>query len=229
MLSTNNGANSDISLWGGNAGRYPREMKKLTIEQLKVARIKALENAQDLICEVQLLYDNRRWPRVVFLCQIAGEELGKHFELTAAVLEMIADGNLNWRKFWKRITSHHDKLKLITHMEDILLYQPFPENYFDQLNRQVHDLEQYKQMSLYSDVTCDTPYLPSEIVTEEVASNALKWVTSRLKIVSELERRYQETQALDTIRKEDIERIQQQFGLTEFFAKRRCKKNLQVG
>ncbi len=89
-------------------------MKKLSVEQVKIAREKALRNAKDLIKDAELLYENARWPRVVFLCQIAGEEIGKHILLSSLTIRLIAGDEINWKRVWKRLTSHREKLEMVT-------------------------------------------------------------------------------------------------------------------
>jgi AbiV family abortive infection protein len=78
------------------------------LEFLKVLSIKSFENAKELIGEAQLLYDNSKYARALFIAQIAGEELGKHIICTGAIVNFMV-GKFDIKRFTKRFYSHKEK------------------------------------------------------------------------------------------------------------------------
>ena len=197
-------------------------MKKLSVEQVKIAREKALRNAKDLIKDAELLYENARWPRVVFLCQIAGEEIGKHILLSSLTIRLIAGDEINWKRVWKRLTSHREKLEMVTYLEDVFLEQPFTDTlneYFSELKDEVQQLETFKQKSLYCDFTQEIPHCPTDIIKEEYAQNAIKWAKGRSDLFSKIEEGLKDVNVLDKISKKDIEKFRQSMEIEHLFNK----------
>lgn len=191
-------------------------MKKLNLEQIKDARVKTLQNAKDLIDDADILYKTNQSPRIIFLCQIAGEELGKYFILSNSALELIYKGSLNWNRFWKQLTSHKFKLKTITLMEDILLNRDPSKEYVPELQEQVRILEEGKQKSLYSDFTFGMCHHPREVVSKEMIEHCLKWAHGRLNLISNHEKIINDMGTLDKITKEDLEQISTKYNLKRF-------------
>ncbi|MBO1002790.1 AbiV family abortive infection protein [Pseudogracilibacillus auburnensis] len=82
-------------------------MKPLTFAKLEQAYIKTYENAKELLEEVRILYDNKRYARAYYLAQIAKlpiifqEATRSHFKESHA-----------WKQFYKRLRSHIDKNSL---------------------------------------------------------------------------------------------------------------------
>ena len=175
-----------------------------TLADIKEARLKALANARELVRDAEILFANERFPRTIFLCQIAGEEMGKYFDLLSAAIDMVVDGDLDWPKFWKWFKSHHEKLKMITFFEDILLDQPCPDGYRDSVLTQVRNLEKGKQWALYADFIEGVPHHPAELFTREMAANCLKWAQGRLRLVTEFEQETSVAANLEQITREDI-------------------------
>lgn len=195
-------------------------MKQLSIAQLKTARQKALKNAEDLVKDAEVLFEFASYPRVLFLSHIAGEEIGKYIILTSTFVMLVAGKTINWRKFWKRITSHKVKLELITYMEDIYLDQPFPDSlkeYFKDLRKQVKDLDRFKQKSLYCDFTEEIPHCPSDLIGKNFAKNALVWAKGRLGLFTGIEKEIQKVKILDKITEKSIQEFVKKHGFEKFF------------
>jgi AbiV family abortive infection protein len=200
-------------------------MRTLTLDQAKSARRKALQNARELVEEAELLLDHKRWARALFLCQIAGEEIGKYILLNSVVVCMIAGDVINWTRLWKRLTSHQEKLELVTFVEDMFLERPLPdqsEKYKEELEAEVRVLEQGKQKSLYCDFTGEMPHLPSEVIGEDMARNALKWAKGRIQMFSQMEEEWEKAGILEKISKADIVRFRDKFHLTRLFQRGGC-------
>lgn len=96
-------------------------MQQLSIDQIKKSRVKALQNAGELIHDAEILFKEERWPRVLFLCQISGEEIGKYIMLSSIFVKKISEVEINWKRVWQRLNSHTEKYELATYMEDIFL------------------------------------------------------------------------------------------------------------
>ena len=197
-------------------------MRKLTLEQIESARKKAIQNAAELLEDARLLFKNERWPRVLFLSQIAGEEIGKHILLSSLTVHALAGDKINWKRAWKRLTSHREKLEMITYMEDVFLEQPFPDDikeYFNGLKKESQLLESFKQKSLYCDITEKIPHCPSEIITKKFAEDALKWAEGRYGLFSKIENELSEAGVTKKITKEDIAQFRKKMGIEKLFDK----------
>lgn len=183
-------------------------MKKLTLKQLKGARLKTLRNAEDLIKEAEILYKNGRFPRIIFLCQIAGEEIGKYFIIGSFIVDFIHKGDINWKKFWKRFLSHHEKLETLAFLENILLGMEPPKKYGEYLKKMHQEiclLEQLKQKSIYTDFTNEKFYYPAEVITKKMASDCLRWAHGRLKLIKAFEKELGLDNIINKIKRKDIE------------------------
>jgi AbiV family abortive infection protein len=199
-------------------------MKALTFDQIAEGRRAALANAKELIQEAALLHDHGHWARVVFLCQIAGEELGKIFLFTAIHMQMVTEpDSVKWNKVWKQLTSHKAKLKLMNHMEDLLVsHREIPEDYLTVLDGEVSVLDIGKQKALYSDMTEGSFYVPSQLFNEEIATNALKWARGRLEFLTSYESMIEIS--LKSATKELIEKAAEKIGATKLLERLRRKR-----
>jgi AbiV family abortive infection protein len=161
----------------------------LSIDQLKVGRLKALQNADELLNEAFILFDNRCWARVVFLSQIVAEEIGKYIMVTSALADTIVNSeSFSWRKFWHRYLSHTAKSQNTQVFEDFVLtdIDSYPA-YFKKIRGIVSGLEKGRQISLYSDYIENNFYSPSELFTEKMATDALARARGRMRLISEFE------------------------------------------
>jgi AbiV family abortive infection protein len=155
---------------------------KVTREELIALCKKSLANAEALIQEAELLHQNERWARAVFLCHTAGEEFGKCIECLSAAMDH-ARGVLNWNRFWKRFFSHREKTKVIDFFESFILTEGDLTEDLKELNEKANILTQGRSATLYSGVFSDgTVFAPAELFTEQIATNALKWAKGRLRL-----------------------------------------------
>jgi len=161
----------------------------LSIDQLKSGRLKALQNAKELLKEASILFDNACWARAAFLSQIVTEELGKYLILTSALIEVIVKPkSFSWKKFWRRYLSHKEKSKLISVFEDIALnnIEDFSE-YFKELPTISSSLEWGRKKSLYSDYVKNAFYSPTELFTENIATDSLNRAKECMRLIKEFE------------------------------------------
>jgi AbiV family abortive infection protein len=166
----------------------------------------ALENARDLVKDAQTLAAAQRWPRVLFLSQIAGEELGKVVMCVSAAVEA-AHGSFDRKKFQRRYRHHLSKLKNIMGVENLFLSDEF-EREMAELNEAANDYETGKMLSLYSgqfagdDKHDATVLLPRETIPEKMARDALGMAEGRLKLIEETSGRW--LSSLGELSPEDI-------------------------
>src|SRR5262249_43962718 len=141
------------------------ERGALTVTQF-VEGLKAIhQNVSDFVTDAELLFTHRRWARVIFCCQIAGEEVGKYFQLARAYSDVLVDaGNVNWQRFWRRYRSHREKTKTIGAIEDMILTDAEPtREYFAELSSAASELDHGKQLAIYVDLIEGHFRCPSEL------------------------------------------------------------------
>jgi AbiV family abortive infection protein len=180
-------------------------MKTYTLEQLNSARIKSLENAEQLLKDAELCFLNKRWSTSFFLSQISGEEVGKYLLVINTIVQIKTDQKINWERFNKRFTSHSEKQQLASQIEDLLLGQSLPENvlkYFENIKVQSKQLDKLKQLSLYCDFLSDFCIAPSDVITEKTANDALHWAKGRYQLFYENENEFLKTGITDKLDKE---------------------------
>jgi len=175
-----------------------------------------------LIQDAEILFKEERWPRVLFLCQISGEEIGKYIMLSSIFIKQISELEIDWKRIWKRLTSHTEKYELVTYMEDVFLEKNVftdMKKYHDKLKDESRSLDKFKQKSLYCDFTEEIPHCPSDIVGKEIAENALKWAKNRFNLFNNMEKSLQKVKVADKITKELIEQAKKDLGVENLYNK----------
>lgn len=186
--------------------RYKGELSR---EQLITARNKIVENAKNLLCEAQLLYNNQRYSRTYFLLCICNEELGKSVIITSAIVELVK-GSINWKRFWRHLRNHKDKTGTIEHMENIFISSD--ENFTDPNNIQkiLPHLEEIKMASLYSDMFQNDFFDPDEIIPCELVESFLKLTSNRIESMAQA---MPSDDTLKSFTKKDFFQFQEMLGL----------------
>lgn len=151
-------------------------MREPSLKRLLEGRIKAFQNATDLIRDAEILYSKKRWARCVFLSSIALEEFGKYLMIIGAIGDVLRD-KINWKRFWKRFRQHLEKTGNVLTFDVFL--GPFisGEDTLSKVQRtfqEAGELEEKKMRSLYLDFNSGKFVLPMEIVDEKAAKVALK-------------------------------------------------------
>ncbi len=151
-------------------------MRELSLEQLIHGRLKALQNAIDLINDAECLFKQGRWARSAFLSQIAIEELGKYLMIMGAIGNLIA-GQIDWGKFWKRFVSHREKTGNIFFLDAAL--SPSQEDKeilrdFEEADTDTTEFLREKLASLYVDFQGDRFILPMDVVDEKTARKGIE-------------------------------------------------------
>ncbi len=83
-------------------------MRRLSDKQLAELAFAALANARRLYDDALLLREAGRAPSAFVLLGLAADELGKHMLVFAFPTR--GNSNEQWRKFWRRMNSHEEKL-----------------------------------------------------------------------------------------------------------------------
>jgi AbiV family abortive infection protein len=155
---------------------WEKKLRKLSLEQLTHGRLKALQNAIDLINDAECLYKEGRWARSAFLSQIAIEELGKYLMIMGAIGNLIA-GQIEWSKFWKRFVSHREKAGNIFLFDAALSPSQEDEKIlrdFEKADTHTTEFQKQKLSSLYVDFQGDRFVLPMDVVDEKTAKKAIE-------------------------------------------------------
>ena len=195
--------------------KLERYKSALTREQLITALDKAIQNAQNLFSEAQILYNNERFSRTYFLLCICNEELGKYIMITSAIVELVNE-NIDWKKFWLRLRNHKDKTGTIEHVENIFISNDINFTNPNDIQKILPQLEEFKMASLYSDMFQNNFYEPDEIIPRHVVDSYLKLTSSRIAFISSI---IKSRDILKSITKEDVSEFSSKFR-TEAFKER---------
>lgn len=180
----------------------------LSLEQVADGRLKALENAEELVAEARCLYRKRRWARALFLSQIAVEEAGKYFYLFSSCVSIIK-GSISWARFWKAVRSHSDKTTLFLMMEDLLRSQQSePPRTIKTLKGDARILERGKMWALYSDFEQKEFFAPYEVIPRWLAKHALRLAWKRVRLAKVFEFSRDWSTAIRTMTRSDVEKVE---------------------
>ncbi len=181
--------------------------KQLTRDQLNQARLKALRNTKELLQDAKLLVISKRWPRVVFLCRTAEEEMGKYWFLVGATIVSIA-GKIDWKGFWRTFRNHRDKTLGILHLElwgfkGTQLIRELLE-----IEKRAKALERIRTSALYSDFSTKVFVSPDEVIGEDLAARVLKAAMDRFELIKLIEEKALRSGAvLSSLTKEAVEEL----------------------
>lgn len=188
-------------------------MRELSPNTLYTARKKALQNALSLYEDACLLFENNRWPRSFFLCQIATEELGKYGVIATSSMWAV-HGSLDWNHFRKRFTNHRDKTMHLLLFENLYLEKPSEVVFEDYIikrdldKREANLQEEAKLGSLYCDIHENGAVtIPEDLITKEICEMSLTLLRNRINLVSAFENEIACKIDINKLRKEDVTKI----------------------
>ncbi|MCC7293486.1 MAG: AbiV family abortive infection protein [Phycisphaerales bacterium] len=153
-----------------------------TIEQLRDGSKKALRNASHLVNEAELLYANKAFARLRFLCSIAIEECGKYLMLISAIVQA-ARGGFCAKKFWKRFKNHKEKSGNVFLFNECLVPFATASDLWERAKRSAlstDHAEKDKLGALYVDWSNGSFVLPEEMVYPSMALSDLQGAKSVL-------------------------------------------------
>lgn len=152
--------------------------KTKLLNLLRQLAIKSLENAEELLNESKLLYENDKFERAFFLTIIGVEEIGKHIICASGFVNSLKD-QFDFKRFSKRFKNHLEKHYVINLFEELRF---FDEENFKELKfkSDTFSLDKLKMNSLYTDYWMDYAFKPSEITYQQVANESIKLLVNRL-------------------------------------------------
>ncbi len=151
------------------------------------AQLLCLENAEGLVEDAKVLYNNGRFPRALAMCVLSFEEMGKIVQLTGALVNKTPN---EWERFWKRFRDHKSKRKIVASIEADMWGLTDDERRDEQQTEEF--VERMKLLCLYVDfVNGKKVYTPmgsfgTEI--EKIASNAIRFAEGRLGMFAQIVR-----------------------------------------
>lgn len=155
-------------------------MKKWTVEEIENARKLILKNAQELLSESELLFENKHFARSFTLSHLSKEELSKLPMLVKAGTNIVLGEKNNWVKLHKRMRSHSEKL----------MGYSFSRFIFGDEEELVNtkELNKLKNCSLYCGIKDGRFVKPSEIITEEIAAESISTTIKYLEFFEQVEK-----------------------------------------
>lgn len=144
-------------------------MNNLKIEQLQEAYDKIYYNAQELIKDSKLLFDNNRIPRAFTLSHLAIEELAKLPMVYHTATCVFYKQPVDWKTFRKRFQSHEEKLKSATLLINMVMQRDIDKKVLDELLQFVKVANDLKNHSLYTSFVENKFLQPSESVSKQSA------------------------------------------------------------
>lgn len=127
----------------------------ITLDSLAYAEIKTIQNANELVEEAKLLFENKKYSRTWALSHLAIEEISKTVVFLFAGVTICNGIELKWKELDRFLRSHQSKLKTY-----FMLNEEF--NDFSGMIDNVNALNKLKNRSFYVDLIDDKMYKPSD-------------------------------------------------------------------
>lgn len=163
-------------------------MSKFSIKEIEKIRIKFLDNARELLEEVDLLFENKKFARAYSLAHLACEELAKIIMISRVAYEVMRDKNIDWKRVNRRLRNHKEKIKDILALD--FLYSSKTKNDEDVKNfykdiKMTKYYNDFKNYSLYTSLIGDKFYKPSELFHHEFVKEYIKLAHNRFNVIEE--------------------------------------------
>ncbi|MBQ4867471.1 AbiV family abortive infection protein [Priestia megaterium] len=162
-------------------------MTALSFGKLEEAYIFAYENAEELLQESRLLYENKRYARSYTLAQFAHEELAKLPIIYQEATRSFFKESHDWKEFHKRLRSHESKNKLNFVLQQTMLNMA-GSNLLDLEPYKIKDnlafINHMKNVSIYSDIKNNKYTKPSNEIKKSLAKAHLEVVEEMFKTTS---------------------------------------------
>ena len=174
-------------------------MKNLTVDTIIEGMIKITLNAQSLVEEAEILYENKYYARTYTLSHIAREEISKLYMLYKVGIEIIAGKKFDHKKLEKRLRNHKSKIQFFSMPITITGTN---SSYTKNMNKRKND-------SLYVGYEEETFRSPSENITEYISKRTLDLATQTIIKLTNI---YKLIQTLDEWNKAPKEEFNKVFG-----------------
>ncbi len=160
--------------------------RSLTLPQAGRLAAAALDNAQALIDEAELLLAADRHPRALVLAVLAGEEFGKAITC-ASVFSLSPDDAPGWQQFWDQWRRHDWKLeRALGELADMMVFRTSEtdveavdalwERLWAEVPEGARNWNQWKQGGLYVDFCSGEVRIPREVTDADKAHRVVEAV-----------------------------------------------------
>lgn len=160
--------------------------RSLTLAQAGRLAGAALDNAQALIDDAELLLAADRHPRALALAILAGEEFGKAITC-ASIFSVSPDDTSGWQQFWDQWRRHDWKLeRVLGELADMVVFDmsgadvdaadALWERSWAGVPKVARDWNRWKQWGLYVDFRNGEVRVPREVIDYDKAHRVVKAV-----------------------------------------------------
>ena len=146
---------------------------------------KSLSNAEDLFDDAEILFNSNRYQRAYTLFQLSIEEISKAFLIYLFILGKDYNDENEFKVFKKSFLSHKQKTATSNGIDLLLSFltknTKLKKNLINRCysyNKQLSQLNNYKNKSLYTDISNNEFISPKQIIT--------KIITDKIKLVAEI-------------------------------------------
>ena len=162
-------------------------MENLNVSEICISVSKLTDNARELLEEAELLFNNRHFARAFTLAHLASEEIAKIPSLIEAAIDLSKGKIPNWED--ADLRKHPQKIKRGLNMEIIQAFYTsagkIDVEKLKEAEQIAIDLNNLKNDSLYVNVSKGKK--PSEVISQETATNAIQETRRRLQQLQEIE------------------------------------------
>ncbi|MEJ7829908.1 MAG: AbiV family abortive infection protein [Segetibacter sp.] len=160
------------------------KLEELSIDELELGIKRALENAEDMINEGDILYENESYPRSYTLYQLAIEEIGKSRILFSLIINLRLENEIDFKEINKDFMHHQTKSKsaitfemaalLVMHSTGDESADERKKKFFTSLedlqaeSENINRLNNYKNDSLYIGIAEKKFISPKDVITKEM-------------------------------------------------------------
>jgi len=145
-------------------------MQNLTVDTIIEGMIQITLNAQSLVEEAEILYENKYYARTYTLSHIAREEISKLYMLYKVGIEIIAGKEFDHKKLEKRLRNHKSKIQFFSMP---ITMTGLNSSYVKGINKRKND-------SLYVGYEEEMFKSPKENITEYISKRTLDLATQTI-------------------------------------------------
>ncbi|WHX62768.1 AbiV family abortive infection protein [Peribacillus frigoritolerans] len=142
-------------------------MNNLSVAQLQEAYTKIFKNAEELLEEAKILFDNGKLTRSFTLSHLAYEELAKLPMVYHTATNVYFKKQVNWKTFRRRFQDHKEKIRSMILLLSMIVGTKIGKEEYENMNQFVEAANELKNQSLYTGFYDNMFQQPSECVSKE--------------------------------------------------------------